>query len=790
MKKNLFHALNDETLVSTINKIPIKVKHLTFLSYGYLTTRLATAILPDLIPPNLKPKPNIMALSLFNLSNDTSLTMKYLSNFDPNLTSSEIIKERSPIYILILFEKVWILVINPKGKELALFNVLEIKIDLVVSVIEGILNEEFGFHPDNYKIFQAIYQENLEFNDNFFPFFLLKHFLENPSSDLDNLKLLGTNFKSYKSGTFVKFNVLNPNFDEKTSYMKYQNVPRLFTFTQKDYLPKFETKIIRKKANSNKKETIFEYNPKTAVVRANLDDTLEFIREDEASFSFDNSIEIAKEIEGIDPKDTKTMSHQTFPLLETIKDDTLPPKSNLILLKNKEKYEETNPIENYMRELAQGLVQENKKRFDDTNSFAFTKKELKNIIMKHGAGVRESMDQEKKERREAEEIKKQEQMKAYQKAMQINKVLWYYYIYFPEQYPLILSQYQQKLKEKIGIFSYPIPPQNFLDKLTPVKPGISFQNIDSFDNLPQINGKYKVDFNQHHDKNQNENQNEGDPFSRKLRKYRDSSLPILPNRSSSTKNHKEKNEDSLDNLERGRGYSNNKLAQGNNSNNSALIRNKDSNKSLLKMEKRRFSKYQNKIAERYNLIISTEDMTAFRVKGLINLNILDFVINYYQEKGKLLGVAKNVKFFLSKDFQKSLLIEPKETVSPFERLSIILFFPVIISASKLIYGLLLLYPLYKQAVYYEPQNSDSSSFLKNLTDELKYKGEIENMSSNMNKSGLYVLRMGYLLFKKRKDLRIEEDQLEEFKGRIQKLLYEIGVTSNKKDELGDFNFII
>ena len=803
MKKKAFPALYDDDLVGTINEIPIKAKHLTFFSYGYLTSRIGAAILPDLIPPNLKPKPNIMALSLFNLSKDTSLTMKYLPKFESNLTSTEIIKENSPIYILILFENSWILaVIKPKEKELALFNSLEMKIDFIVSIFEGILNEEFGFHPDKYKFYKTIYQENLEFNDNLFPFFLLKHFIENPSSDLDNLKLLGSNFKSYKLRTFTKFKVLEPNHsDEKTSYMNSQNIPQFFIFTPKEYSPKFDTKIIRKKNNSKNKLTIFEYKPKTAVVRANLDDTVEFIREDEVSFSFDNSLEIAKEIE---PK-TKTMNQPikivapTISSLETKEDDPFPKKTNKILLKKKilpkpekflieEKYEEKDPVVHYLHELAQDLVHEKRRLFvEETSSLALTKKELRNMIMKHGAGVRESMDQEQRERRQADEINKQENMKSYQNAMQINKTLWYYYIYFPEQYPLILSQYQQRLNEKIGIFSFPIPPPIFPDKL-----GNPVANIDSVDKLPQINGKYKVDFNQNHDRNQNDGEpfeNRGRIYSKGLRKDRDSSLPIINNRSGSTKNHTERNKDSLDNLERGRGSSISKPAKVSISNNNAMMKKEDSNKSLLNMNKRKFSKSQNKIAERYNIIITREDMRAL-VKGEINLNIFDFVMNYYREKSKILEVDKNVKFFLSKEFQKNLLNYPKETLSQFERSSIIIFFPVVISVSKLIYGLLLLYPLYKKAVYYEPENSDSSGFLKNLTYELKYKGEIENMSSNMQKSGLFVFRMGYLLLNKRKDLEIDEDQLEGFKGRIQQLIYEIGVTNNEKDKMGDFNFII
>ena len=595
----------------------------------------------------------------------------------------------------------------------------------------------------------------------------------------------------------MKFNDLNANYSsvDKTEYLNSENLPQSLDFIPKQYTVNFETKLLHHKPNIEDITVKNPYTkPKKDKNKTNLDDTIDFIREDEEPFDFNNSMEYIQEIEkhkntlkkastNNTSLDTSSQNEQIYRPLFTnkVKLTKKPSNDEKLYIYEKPKL---NAFEEYAQKLANELLEEKKQKFlEDCKTVALTKKELRNLIIKHGAGVKESIDQEKLELEQAEEIKRKEQMKAYYNAMQINKILWYYYIYFPEQYPMILAQYQQRLNQKLGVNAYPtsIPdffqnisiPTNFADNLQNKPP-----TQNSYDKLPPIlNGKYKPEFNQNNKNNKYKNLkvNTNGLDNVELNNRR---------RSNSYNSYKEiKKPDDSDKS----------LPNVNNRSSSNKKKNIYYNSSGLKPEEspnisRISSKNQQKVAERYGLTIFREDIRNITLKGVISLNVMDFFLQYYIEKTKYRGFDKQVKFYKINDFNEILMRNPIEAISDYEMKSTILFFPVIVSISKAVIGLLLIYPAYKKIVYYEPEGSSSSGFLESLVESIEYTGKIERMVGG--KCGIYVLRMGYLLMNSRKDIEIEDKHLEGFKARIQQLLYEVGITNNQKGELGEFNFII
>jgi len=808
MNKNINDPLHNDEIIGTISKIQIKAKHVTFLTHGLITSRIAIVILNENLPTTILASSNIIALSFFNISNDGSQTMKYLQGYEPHLTTKELLQKNSIFYIVFSFEKGWILaLIKTKESEVLIFNVLSMKLDFVISIIDSLLIDEFGIKADKFFFYRTMIKGDLEFVDNMLTFYLLKYIIENfVALDFENLKIPSSNFKSFKLKTLSK---LDPQNNEKTDYMNSQNdLPEFIEFYKNDYMSKFETKFLPYKPKAFKDpnlSTPFEYKPqKNTEIRINPDDTLEFIR-DEDTFSLDNSLEFVKDLEKLNNLNDNPPPPINPPLNKIVNSPVK--TSSIISIKNRKPMkriksfnevmpEEKTDIENFINVVAEEIVEEKKKKLaEDSQTLTLSKKELRQLILRHGVGVQHSFEKEKREKEEAEELRKQEQLKNYSNATRMNKVLWYYYLYFPEQYPLILAQYQQKLNNKIGLdFMIPSPPTyplGFNQDLP--KPETFFSQQKNF-KLPTINTNYKPDFNQsalirmkRNDENYREDTSDGKTRGRIYTNRRDSdrSLPAIQNRSTINKTKNNEDMDSMEDLRRERGVSTNK-SKKNLYPNSATLRRQDSMKSISNIKLP--NKNSTKVAERYGIIITKEDMRNLSLKSIVSVNLMDFITSYYQEKSNYLGIKKQMKFFKTNDFNERLLVEARETMVPYKKMPIILFFPVLVSFSKLLFGLLLLYPEVKRAVYYDPANGNSSEFMKNVLDQIDFKGEIENISGSKN--GLFVLRLGYLILKGRRDFNIQEKHLEEFKGRIPQLIYEIGVTNNDKGELGDFNFII
>ena len=797
MKNNSLDMLYNDKIIGTISKIPIKAKHVTYLSHGMITSRIGIVILNDIFSPFTRQNSAILALSFFNLQNDGNLTMKYLQGFEPRVTTTEMLRSTSPLYIILSYEKVWVLaVVKLKELEVLIFNSLSMKCDFVVSMIDSFLNEEFGLKAEKYLFEKIMLESDVEFIDSLLAFYILKIVTEkNDALNPNEFQIPSQNFKAFKLKTLSMFTSLDPTNSskfEKTEYMISKNdFPEYFEFNEEECHPKFETKLIhhKPKAFSDPKMiSVIEYKPKKNNDIKNRDDTLEFIREEE-TFSLDNSMEICKDLEKLNRLNSSPLVQNSRPeplkfssntSLDNIKAKSKPIKNTPFVKRVKNEEREDPPeIEDIMNEMAQDIVWEKKKLYSNSSEqIAFSKKDLKNLIVRHGVGVKYALEKERKEKEEIEEMKRQDQVKTYTKMQHINKVLWYYYLYFPEQYPLVLAQYQQQLNSKLGIDMVLPPPPGFPH--VQQSPGFpQGQPPDSFSKpagsnyfkLPAINsGEYRPDFNQSiNDRNRN--------------------FDIDPNRIRSFSGYKEPTDKSLPNI-------NNKISKI--SNDSINEMKKDRRKSRYASSSATLrhkevinqtpSKNSGKIAERYGIEISKEDLRSLSLKGIITINLMDFIIQYYKEKSIYLGLQKQVKFFKTNEFNDNLLPEPKETINAYKNSSMILFFPIVVSVSKLLFGLLILRPSERKAIYYDPRNGDSSDFMKGLINKIDFKSEIENI--NGFKSGLFVLRFGYLVMNGRKEYNIQDNHLEGFKGRIPQLVYEIGVTNDEKGELGDFDFII
>lgn len=791
MKNNSLDMLYNDKIIGTISKIPIKAKHVVYLSHGMITSRIGIVILNDILIPFTRQNSSILALSFFNLQNDGNLTMKYLQGFEPRLTTTEMLQSTSPLYIILSYEKVWVLaVVKLKELEVLIFNALSMKCDFVVSLIDSFLNEEFGLKAEKYLFEKIMMESDVEFIDSLLAFYILKIVTEkNDALDPNEFKIPSQNFKAFKLKTLSMFTSLDPTNStkfEKTEYMISKNdFPEYFEFNEEECKSKFETKLIRHKPRAftdPKMISAIEYKPKkTNDLRMNRDDTLEFIR-DEETFSLDNSMEICKDLEKLNRLNSSPLLQNSRPenslkfpsntSLDNIKSKSKPIKSIPFIkrVKPAEERDEPADIEDIVDEMAQDIISEKKKLYSNSSEqIAFTKKDLKNLIVRHGAGVKYALERERKEKEEIEEMRRQDQVKTYTKMAHINKVLWYYYLYFPEQYPLVLAQYQQQLNSKLGI-----------DMVLPPPPGFpQIQQPDSFSKpadsnnfkLPAINsGEYRPDFNQSiQDKNRNL---DIDPYRIRSfsgqRESTEKSLPNINNKISKLSN------DSMNDMKKDRRKS--RYASS-----SATLRHKEG-------PYQNPSKNSSKISERYGIEITKEDLRSLNLKGIISINLMDFIVQYYKEKSMYLGLQRQVKFFKSNEFNDNLLTEPKETIKIYKNASNILFFPIVVSVSKLLFGLLILRLNERRAIYYDPRNGDSSDFMKGLMNKIDFKSEIENI--NGFKSGLFVLRFGYLVLNGRKDYNIQDNHLEGFKGRISQLVYEIGITNDEKGELGDFDFII
>lgn len=788
-KKGLEQNLYNDKIIGTINDVPLKAKHLPFFSHGFLTLRVAQAILLDIIPKKSLSKPILFVFSLANISNETALTMKYLPSFEPLLTTGEILNETRKIFIIFHFEKNWIFsVANIKDLEVSLFNALEMKIDFLISIIYSVLFDEYNLKMKKFIHFQTFDKEGVEFIDNIMPFYLLKYFLENSQIEkYEKSQILGSNFKNFKLVTFSKFNNLDPNHaaNEKTNYLNNKIYPEYFLFEKKEYSLKFETKLIRYTKNTHQDldvSTVFDCRPQNKKI--NLDDTIEFI-ENEESFSFDHSMEIVKELEKKNSLNVKSIS-ETSSLLDN--EEILPRKIKPKIQKesissiNSFNMEQKPKLKKIRNDFFEQKADEEKK--PKPEKLAFTKKELKNIIIRHGALVKHSIEKEIEEQEELEEQERQEQAQAYYKAMQINKILWYYYIYFPEQYPLILNQYQQKLNKKLGLDDLPwIIPKSVSEHQPKVHPINSNESIKQQNNqselLPKINNqKYRPDFNQ--------------SLNKDLTQESRSSIPEKRGRSHSKgKKNERKVEISLPNIKMKEYNGNNSTIQNNsqNQNENSLLQGFWANKpkkQKISPESQRFSKSKrdssqqrhsnSKIVEKNGIVLFKDDIDNFIYKDIVSLNLMDYLLSYFNEKNK----DSHIIYYLSHDFKDELLKDYKGTIFSLKNKNIVLFFPIVLSFSKLVYGLVLVYPFLKLIKYYEQFGEKFPDFLSRICEDLQYKQEF--LKINFKNSGPFVLFFGYLLQKNimLNSTDIDEKYLESFKRKISTFLYDNKVSFDQK----------
>lgn len=786
-KKVLEQNLYNDKIIGNINDVPIKAKHLPFFSHGFLTLRVAQAILFDIIPKKSLSKPILFVFSLANISN-TNLTMKFLPKFEPILTTNEIFNESRKIFIIFHFEKNWVFSIaSIQDLEVSLFNVLEMKIDFIISIIFSFFVDEYGLKMKKFIHFQTCDKDGIEFVDNIMPFYLMKYFLENVQTEkYDNPQIFGSNFKNYKLVAFSKFNNLDPNHaaNENTNYLNSKIYPDLFLYEKKEYALKFETKLLRYTKNTLQDldvSTVFDCKPKNKKI--DLDDTIEFI-ENEESFSFDHSIEIVKELEkksSFNEKIIKSVS-ETASLLDhneilpkkqktKIREESISSINSFSDKKNKPTFK------NFISGLSDQNILEEKK--PKPTKLAFTKKELKNLIIRHGALVKNSIENEIREQEELEEKERQEQSEAYYKAMQINKILWYYYIYFPEQYPLILSQYQQKLNKKLGLddlpWTLPKSVSEHQPKVNPIRSNESIKaQVNHSEFLPKINNqKYRPDFNQSLNKDLTTQETRNS-----IQENRGRSL-------SKGKKNERKAENSLPSIRLKENVENNSIVHNNSQNENSLLQGFWANKPKKQKfvpESIKFSKpkknsthlhrSESKILEKNGIVLFKDDIDNFIYKDMVSINLMDFILSHFNEKNKLLEKDSHIIYYLSYGFQDKFINDYKETIFSLKNKKIVLFFPIVLSFSKLIYGLVLIYPFLKLVTYYEQFNKGLPEFLSDICKDLQYKQNFQKI--NFKNSGLFILYFGYLLQKKiiLNAEEIEENHLESFKKKISNFLYD------------------
>lgn len=471
-----------------------------------------------------------------------------------------------------------------KREKSLFFNVLDLKIEALISIIHNVFYEEFSIKLQEFHHFKTYDKRRIEFVDNLFPFFLLKYFVEeNQEEDYEKIKLFASNFKYFKTATFFKFNNLDPNYSlkENSLYLNSTNFPKYFEFTPTKQPLKFETKLNRYQKIPLKDLTVstnFDYKPNG---KANLDDTLEFIR-DEESFTFDNSMEIVKQID----KKNNYSEHSSISSIKSFK-----PNEPIVIKPSERKISK---LKQFFEETPK---KESEKKIEKSSKIAFSKKELRDLILKHGELVKEALYDEKREREKKEEEEKKEKMENYKNAMQINKILWYYYTFFPDKYPLVLGHYLDRLNKKFGLndMFFPLkvnnnnfqePPktkdenERILEAKTKFLPNISKESY-----FPDFNQKISIGTKKRESKENSISMTRGRSHSKnnKKEKNKEKSLPTIKSNMNS-KIYENNNNDSLL-----RGFMANKPQKTNNIPESVLTRNSKTNQSLPNIHNRNHS---------------------------------------------------------------------------------------------------------------------------------------------------------------------------------------------------------